>query len=82
MADATVKINKDAFGDQWPFSVDEGILERRGMMVLFHIGQMGETYGLNGFATLKGFDLIDEIWLDNPDIPGTKISLTPIFNTI
>ena len=77
-------ISEPTFKGKWPFSVNEGVLEcrefnlssdRKLPMVLFHAN--GKIYGVNGTASTR-FESIDEIWLDNPDIPGTKINVGPI----
>jgi hypothetical protein len=77
-------ISESTFKGKWPFSVSEGVLECRKLnlatgrklpMVLFHAN--GKIYGVNGTASTR-FEPIDKIWLDNPDIPGTKINIGPM----
>ncbi|WP_417788392.1 DUF2511 domain-containing protein [Stutzerimonas xanthomarina] len=65
------------FGENWPFTVDEGRIECReaGALVFVH-GDF--EYQLNGVATQQGYTSINSIWRWNPDIPGTRISITPI----
>ncbi|MDP1820676.1 MAG: DUF2511 domain-containing protein [Acidimicrobiales bacterium] len=44
----------------------------------------GVTYALNGLARgsaeENGWREIDEIWRDNPDIPGTKVDIGPLID--
>lgn len=70
-------ITSEEFGDKWPFTVDEGRIECReaGALVFVH-GDF--EYQLNGIATQQGYTSINSIWRWNPDIPGTRISITPI----
>ncbi|MGR3709818.1 MAG: DUF2511 domain-containing protein, partial [Alterinioella nitratireducens] len=51
---------------------------RNGMEVVFVSG--GETYALNGTAQSRGHQRIDPIWLDNPELPGLKISVSPMID--
>jgi hypothetical protein len=81
-----LRVSREEFGERWPLTVDAGELECRqkgagpaGRMVLFHAE--GRTYAVNGTAiTHSGHPRIDPIWRDNPDIPGTKIPITPLLN--
>lgn len=70
-------ITKAEFGDEWPFTVDEGRIECRkaGALVFVH----GEfEYQLNGMASQLGYASINSIWRWNPDIEGARIPITPI----
>jgi hypothetical protein len=81
-----VKISKQQFGNDWPFTVDEGLLacKIRGQVgntivgeVIFTVGEI--TYGINGIA--KGtnkYAAIENIWSDNQSLPGTKKNISPI----
>ncbi|MEE2566623.1 DUF2511 domain-containing protein [Hyphobacterium marinum] len=71
------------FGDDWPFTVDSGRLSCRApRQALFYAN--GRTYPLNGAASARsmdhGYASLDRIWRDNPDIPGTKISVGPMIS--
>ena len=77
-------ISEATFKERWPFSVNKGVLQckefvlpsgRKLQLVLFYAND--KIYGVNGTASTR-FESIDGIWLDNPDIPGTKISVGPI----
>ena len=79
-------ISKSSFNSKWPFTINQGILECRELilptgrkipMVLFHAN--GKIYGVNGTAAAR-YQSIDEIWLDNPNIRGTKINVGPIID--
>jgi Protein of unknown function (DUF2511) len=73
------KITKKDFGDEWPFTVNEGILECRANAVLFTT--QGITYAINGRALSYkvGVDIREStIWAPNPEIPELKKNLGPI----
>jgi hypothetical protein len=64
---------KQEFGDSWAFTIDKGVLENiRGAVILRY---ENTEYGLNGVASSMGYEDVNEIWLDNPNIEGTKISI-------
>lgn len=79
LASNELRVSRDEFGDAWPFKVDEGVIACEGLEYTFTAD--GRTYALNGIAIQAGYPEIDEIWLDDPDIPGAKISLSP-FNRL
>lgn len=63
------KITRKEFGDDWAFTVDEGILSCKGENgigeVTFTSG--GKTYAINGAAkSNKEYLPIEDIWLDDP----------------
>jgi len=67
-------VSQKDFEDKWPLTVSSGHVEcKRGSLAVFHHGS--ETYGLNGSAISHGYQRIDSIWKDNPNIKGTKISI-------
>lgn len=71
---AGLEVSKSEFGDSWPFTVEGGVVDCvDGQAAVFKVE--GKTYQLNGFARSRGYAPIDPIWKDNPDIPGTKISI-------
>ena len=72
-----VEITRAQFGDQWPFNVESGVAEceHRNRTPMLRVGKV--QYPLTGrrmFALADPFD----IWLDDPDNPGSKMSLEPI----
>ena len=78
-------IQKDSFGEEWPFTVSEGILVNRDDAILFRVD--GIEYGLNGQALEQGYPHIKPLWKDNDnspscmtDRPKMKMSLTEIIN--
>lgn len=82
------EIKKDSFSGEWALAVDGGILECEDQAVSFTAPD-GQVYALNGFGQAysknKGLDWHSitpesEIWLDNPDIPGTKVSISNMLN--
>lgn len=80
LASNELRISRDDFGDDWPFTVDEGILACVGVSeVVFKAG--GKTYAVNGMAVGTGkYAEVEEIWADNPSIPGTKKNIGPIID--
>lgn len=70
-------ISRSEFGSEWPFTVENGIINCIGQSVIFTVN--GVTYGVNGSAdATKRYRDIRPIWTDNPDIEGLKLSLGPI----
>lgn len=53
-------ISKKEFGDEWPFTVDKGVLHCSKNEVTFRAG--GFEYAVNGSATSAGYASIDPIW--------------------
>lgn len=57
-------IYKADYGENWPFTVDKGILKCVSQGVIFIAN--GKTYAVNGtalnFATQYGYSEMDEIW--------------------
>jgi len=75
----TLKFTKYEYGDKWPFSVNEIEVFCSGYKEIYCKASNGKTYALNGSA--KGvsnndptISKIDEIWLDDPNWDGLKIS--------
>lgn len=73
------KISKIDFGENWPFSVEKGILkcEQPGI-VTFKVNNI--EYAVNGLADTKGYTDIRPIWLDSPNLYQPKINIAPIIN--
>ncbi len=72
-------IHRDDFGDAWPFTVDDGVLECHppDRVVFIHDGV---TYAINGMARgamMAGegdyVDFRETIWRDNPDGSTPKV---------
>ena len=74
---AGVTVTRADFGDQWPFNVESGVAEcvHRSALPVLKVG--GEEYPLTG---LRMFALADpfDIWLDDPNNPGEKMSMSPV----
>jgi len=64
---------KSEFGESWPFTVDKGVILNNKNAVIFRYENI--EYGLNGFSLSRGYEQVEEIWADNPSIPGAKISI-------
>lgn len=65
------------YGDEWPFSVPSGRVDCRPSGSAVFVAD-GTTYALTGLAQSRGYADVGPIWLDNPKIPGTKVSLGAI----
>lgn len=81
-------LRRSEFGSKWPLSVDEGTvvcIQDAGRVVIFFESD-GTRYAVNGTSkgptTMARFRLqrINDIWLDNPELPGTKISIGPVLD--
>ena len=76
--------HRSDYGSRWPFTVDSVTLHCAGSegfgAVWVETG--GYKYALNGVAETR-FDYIlplERIWRNNPNLPGTKISIGPMIN--
>ena len=79
MAMERFRITKSEIGaSKWPFTMDEVTILRDSKTPAFYVKAGKELYNLNGIAK-KGRPL-EEIWLENPDIPRSKISISFIFS--
>jgi hypothetical protein len=70
------------YGEAWPFTGEEmHLLCMPGNAVVASDPETGRMYPLNGTAsgqaTRLGLEPLGAVWLDNPEIPGTKISVGP-----
>ena len=76
-----IKISRQEFGEDWPFTLDEGILACKGGggagEVVFTAN--GASYAVNGVAKgTKKYRPIEEVWADNSSLPGTKKNIGSI----
>ena len=81
-------VTRAEFGADWPLTVDGGTLrckfpdsERPQMhALLIEVGS--DSYALNGVARThaarNGWRDVEAVWRDNPQIPGTKVAVTPL----
>lgn len=70
-----IELNKKDFenkGKKWPFTTPSVTIKKNGLSI-YAVTSNRKKYLLNGVGS--GFKPLKEIWLDNPDIPGTKISI-------
>lgn len=65
----------EALGFEWPLSVQDGLIWCVGAgRLVFETD--GTQYALNGLAKGTGeYEDISPIWLDNPDLAGTKVDI-------
>ena len=62
-------ITQNQLGDQWPFTVSQGMLECIPPgIVTFRVKD--KIYAVNGLASSRGYAKIDEIWREDPDKQG------------
>lgn len=67
-----VQISQSEYGDRWPYTVPNGILECQYNDVT--LTYEGVTYAINGSARDTGkYRDLKEIWRDNPEFPGAKM---------
>lgn len=75
-------ITRKEYGDAWPFTLDElQLFCLQGAVIVSNV-DTGDSYPINGVAsgradTLRLFPL-EQIWRDNPEIAGTKVSVGPL----
>ncbi|MFS8104661.1 YebY family protein [Lentzea alba] len=73
------EVRREDFGEKWPLTVDAGIVRCQNGAVTFTAN--GFNYDVNGTAMTKNRGKkIDEIWADNPKVPGLKINISPIID--
>ncbi len=70
-------ITRTEYGSSWPFTVESGAIDCVDRFAAIFISN-NVRYQLTGFASTMGYKPIDSIWRDNPEIPGSKVSLGPI----
>ncbi|MEJ7645904.1 MAG: DUF2511 domain-containing protein [Chryseolinea sp.] len=82
----TKEISKADYGTDWPVSVEEGTVKCiDGTYVVFET--MGKVYAVNDSAKKEsvmkehGWSDIEEIRVDDPASPDTKVNITPILST-
>jgi hypothetical protein len=76
-------ISAEDFGDGWPFTFEEAYVAcHAGNAVTVMDAESGRMYPVNGAAKGKasalGLDDLEPVWLDNAQIPGTKVSVGPV----
>lgn len=73
----TITLKKEDYPDEWPFIIPSVKIENPRKTKELYVVVRFTKYNFNGIAK-KGLPL-DQIWLENPDIPGTKKSIGFIF---
>lgn len=84
----TVQITQETFQGEWPFNVNTVELQCYKGGAFIEDVSTNEVYGLTGLANTIGTNGKKSsnningaaIWKDNPELPGTKISLGPFIN--
>ena len=79
------RVDREALGDRWPFTVDDGVLINKSGAIIFKHG--GQEYGLNGEALAQGYAHIEPIWKKSAEVPDCmvgksemKVSLIEVIN--
>jgi hypothetical protein len=77
--DKMLKFTKNTYNKEWPFSVDQIEVFCSGYKEIYCRADNGRIYALNGSAKsaskkIPSIKEVDEIWLEDPKLPGTKIS--------
>lgn len=76
-----ILITKEAYGDEWPFTVEQGILSCENVSEVV-LTVDGVSFAINGTAkSTKKYQPVEKIWADNPAIPGTKKSVGDIIKS-
>ena len=79
-------VSAETWDGQWPLTMDGGVLtcsRMAGVEVVYITDGEGRMWPLNGTASAHAARFgaepeINPIWRDNPEIPGTKISVGPL----
>lgn len=75
-------VSAEDYGADWPFRGEEmHLLCLAGNAVVASDPESGRMYPLNGVASGQaerlGLEPLEAVWRDNPEIPGTKVSVGP-----
>jgi hypothetical protein len=71
------EVKREDYGKDWPFSVEKGVVDCVDRSAaIFKVGD--KSYSLNGTAKGRGYASIDSIWLDDPELPGLKMDVSPM----
>lgn len=73
------QVSADSVTYDWPLTVEQGTLRCEANSAVIFQSPEGTKYALNGTATARadqrGYADVDEIWRDNPDVPGLKVDI-------
>jgi hypothetical protein len=76
------KITEAELGEEWPFTVSEGILRCHGSAgfgaVTFEAD--GTEYAVNGVAKGQDYPPVDPVWADDPTVDGLKKNIGPVID--
>lgn len=81
-------VSRDSWSGAWPLAIDGGLLTCTVILdnpALYITDGDGRMWPINGIASSNASRFGAEpdlapIWLDNPEIPGTKVPLTELIN--
>jgi len=80
----SIQIKASQLEGKWPFIVSEGLLECQGTggSGFITFSAKGKIYAVNGWAKANikknGWRPLEEIWRDDPSLPGAKMDVGPI----
>ena len=67
--------------DEWPLTVPDGILTCDPPDGWFEVGD--RSFAINGAAQNRpGVEPLEEIWLENPEVPGARINIGPLHDLV
>lgn len=76
-----VKLTRSQYGAKWPLTVDSCEVECVGKARMLVMHANGKTYAINGSAhDMGGYPFFDEIWRDDPEVRGIKVSSGPLLD--
>lgn len=72
------EVKAEDYGDRWPLTVEHGTLRCEPVERVVFTDPDGKDWAVNGAASSHGYDEIEPIWADNPEIDGTKKIISPL----
>jgi hypothetical protein len=75
-------VSRADFGEEWPLTVDSGVLSCEGAGSVYFTADDGRRYAVNGTAMTAGdAQRIDAIWADDPTGLSPKKNIGPLIDT-
>ena len=74
-------VSRANFGEEWPLTVDSGVLSCEGAGSVYFTADDGRRYAVNGTAMTAGdAQRINAIWADNPTGLSPKKNIGPLID--
>ena len=74
-------VSRADFGEEWPLTVDSGVLSCEGAGSVYFTADDGRRYAVNGTAMTAGdAQRIDAIWADDPTGLSPKKNIGPLID--